>query len=278
MDGDRFDSLTRALGSGRSRRSVVKGLGKGIGAAALGAVGLSRLGKAEAAGGGNSACAHFCTAAFPPGPARGQCVSDAAHGTGACVACGADITHFCNGVCVNPATDVNNCGACGNVCSAPANATATCASGTCGFTCASGFTLCNGACVNEQTDTNNCGSCGNVCPTGASCANDVCACPSSQTACGGACVDTTSDSNNCGACGTACGGGDVCTAGQCFQSFPNCPGCFAYTKEGQNLCEPSCNPPCGVPCTSSDQCLSGDFCALLPFCGSGYFCTHGVSS
>ena len=45
MDGDRFDALTRALGSGRSRRSVVKALG----VAALRAVGLGRLGDTAAA-------------------------------------------------------------------------------------------------------------------------------------------------------------------------------------------------------------------------------------
>jgi hypothetical protein len=33
---------------------------------------------------GNSAAAHCCRALFPPGPERGQCVSQAAHGLGPC--------------------------------------------------------------------------------------------------------------------------------------------------------------------------------------------------
>jgi hypothetical protein len=38
----------------------------------------------EEVGGGNSGAALCCRQLFPPGPARGQCVSQAAHGTGPC--------------------------------------------------------------------------------------------------------------------------------------------------------------------------------------------------
>ena len=56
----------------------------------------------------------------------------------------------CDGVVDNGfdlQTDVNNCGGCGQSCTASANATASCVGGHCEVTCNAGFTLCNGACV-----------------------------------------------------------------------------------------------------------------------------------
>ena len=44
MDGNRFDSLARALASGMSRRSALRALASGAGASVLGAVGLSQSG------------------------------------------------------------------------------------------------------------------------------------------------------------------------------------------------------------------------------------------
>jgi hypothetical protein len=161
MDGKQFDSLTRALGAGRSRRSVLKGLGKGLGAAAAGAAGVAAFGsRTEAANGGNSDCAHFCTATFPPGAARGQCVSDAAHGTGICYQCGPAAANtglaLCGQTCVNEQADNNNCGACGNVCTSPANGSSTCSAGGCVVTCNSGYQADgNGGCVAVSS----CGAC-----------------------------------------------------------------------------------------------------------------------
>lgn len=51
----------------------------------------------------------------------------------------------CSGLCTNPATDRNNCGACGN-------------------SCAPGQACCGGICTNLSADPLNCGSCGNTCP------------------------------------------------------------------------------------------------------------------
>lgn len=77
------------------------------------------------------------------------------------------------------ATDLNNCGGCGNRC-APANATGACAASACSIAaCATGFANCNntvgdGCEVNTQTDGSNCGACGTVCPTGSTCAAGRC--------------------------------------------------------------------------------------------------------
>ena len=48
MDSEQFDGLVRRVGQARSRRGVLGGLGKGLGAVALGMIGLSRLEAAEA--------------------------------------------------------------------------------------------------------------------------------------------------------------------------------------------------------------------------------------
>jgi hypothetical protein len=132
MESDRFDQLARAVGAGRSRRGILKGLG----AAALGAVGLQRFGAAEAANGkGNSGCAHFCNQVFGADTsAAGQCTSQGAHGTGPCVACANNPANYCGGACTNVQTDVANCGSCGTVCPSDACHAATCASGVCGTT------------------------------------------------------------------------------------------------------------------------------------------------
>jgi hypothetical protein len=129
MDGTRFDEMTRALGQGRSRRSVLKALG----AAAVGVASLSKLGRVEAAGPGNSACAKFCHDVFGPGSkAAGQCTSQAAKGTGPCITCGGTAARYCNGTCVDLDTDADNCGACGITCDdGNACTTDSCSAGQC---------------------------------------------------------------------------------------------------------------------------------------------------
>ncbi len=81
----------------------------------------------------------------------------------------------CDGGCVP--NDVHNCGACGTVCMAPANGTATCnASGSsyaCGASCNTNYSKCGGACVDTQSDSNNCGTCGHSCLPG-SCGSGKC--------------------------------------------------------------------------------------------------------
>ncbi len=126
----------------------------------------------------------------------------------------------CNGMCVLLPSDVNNCGACGNVC-ALANATSSCVSGICAVaSCAGGFANCdsvaaNGCEVNTQTDANNCGSCGTICTGGRTCSSGVCSCASGQTLCGSTCVNLATSPNNCGGCGIACLPGHVCAGGAC---------------------------------------------------------------
>jgi hypothetical protein len=180
MDANRFDDLTRALARGTSRRQALKVLGGGLLAALV-------PGSVFAAKGGNSTCAKFCADTFGADtPAAKQCTSEAAKGRGLCYSCG-------------PAS--NNQGAlCGQTCctTSVANATATCNSGTCGFTCNAGYQPCNGTCI----ATNEC--CG--------------ACLENETCQDGTCVPVTNrvicncEGRTVGSCPVACADGQThCT-------------------------------------------------------------------
>jgi hypothetical protein len=156
-------------------------------------------------------------------------------------------------VCVTPTTDVNNCGACGTVCPARANARATCASGTCGITCQTGFGNCNGnnadGCeVDTNTNTSNCGACGTVCPARANaattCQAGTCGftCNTGFANCdgnaGNGCeVNLQTDASNCGTCGNRCSGS--CNAGSC--------GCLSGGRLPPNRCVTGTDPFTGAP-------------------------------
>lgn len=124
-------------------------------------------------------------------------------------------------VAVNTATDVNNCGAVGRVCTFP-NGAGTCSSGTCSTTsCNSGFYLVGGQCVtlNLQTDVNNCGSVGNKC----SVSNGVAQCSS------GSC--------SIGSCNT---GYTLTTTGSLLGLFGSSQSCMAVNtaSDVNNWCVP----------------------------------------
>jgi hypothetical protein len=108
------------------------------------------------------------------GCTNSQCgIGQCATGYGDCNASAAD------GCEAAFATDVNNCGTCGNVCPTPPNGVAGCVGGQCTLaSCNTGFSNCDG-------------DVGNGCES-----------------------DTSSDANACGGCGTVCGSG-VCSGSKC---------------------------------------------------------------
>jgi hypothetical protein len=107
VEEHRFDSLARTLASGTmSRREAVRLLGVTL----LGGAFASVLGIASADPGGDSACAHFCTQAFPPGPERAQCISQGGRGSGPCYECTLNIgpgPHFTTPQCADPTQEFN---------------------------------------------------------------------------------------------------------------------------------------------------------------------------
>ena len=82
MDGERFDTIVRALATRESRRRVVGGL---VGSA--GGIVLAALGRRETLGAPDE-CAVYCARQEPAGPARAACKQ-------ACQKCGAEIRRVC---------------------------------------------------------------------------------------------------------------------------------------------------------------------------------------
>ena len=91
MQEYRFDTLARSLAQGTSLCSALKLFGAFIGGSLL-----ASLERERTTAQGISDAAHFCQS-LPPGPIRGQCVDDAAHGTGLFVQCQGDINRLCPG-------------------------------------------------------------------------------------------------------------------------------------------------------------------------------------
>jgi hypothetical protein len=153
-----------------------------------------------------------------------------------------------NGCEVNIQTDVNNCGACGTVCSFP-NATSACVNSTCQVSaCSDGYGDCdanpaNGCETNVQSNVSNCGACGRVCslPNATSaCENSSCrvsACSATYSDCDGdpanGCEsDIRNDPRNCGECGRVCQLPNAitgclmgsCTIAACSAGYQDCNG------------------------------------------------------
>ena len=133
---------------------------------------------------GQSCCGSVCvsnTSTANCGTCGNVC-PDIVNGTRACTggacaigACNSGFldcdSNISNGCELNGTADPKNCGACGNACGTPANATAPCVGGKCQLTCTGSFKDCDGkystGCeVDTSSDPKNCGACGNTCSSG----------------------------------------------------------------------------------------------------------------
>jgi hypothetical protein len=131
VDGHQFDTFTRLFARGTSRRRALGSL------AALGAIGL---GQRNAGAQWDDICPVWLT--------------------------------YCSdsGDCVDLSSDLDNCGACGSVCSSGLVAVE-CQDGECvraNTDCDAGLTFCGPVigCVDLSSDMDNCGDCGSVCESG----------------------------------------------------------------------------------------------------------------
>ncbi len=107
----------------------------------------------------------FCGNACPSGE---SCLFDKQMARYRCL-CAPGLT-YCNGECVDLASDSANCGVCGNMCARSGTLAyvGTCSLGECEWSCVAGTADCNGnsddECeVNTMNDPQNCGGCGIVC-------------------------------------------------------------------------------------------------------------------
>jgi|GEM_PF-467101 len=190
-----------------------------------------------------------------------------------------------------------HCGACGTVCTAPANGVARCGDTGCAFTCAPGFADCDGdpanGCEADLSRPEHCGACGTAC-AGASplCtvtvegsvrrARCATACQgATPDRCGDTCVNRTSDPGHCGACDNRCasgpGGAAVCAAGACalrcedVTSTGDCDavasnGCETDVRSAPAHCG-ACGNACAAAPNATGACATGR-CAVV--CAAGF--------
>jgi hypothetical protein len=90
---------------------------------------------------------------------------------------------FCAGVCLDPLTTPQHCGACDTMC-APGQL---CQAGAC--VCGAGQMECGAGCVDLLTSSKDCGACGNACATGETCMAGKCRAPLGPDGCGGVARD-----------------------------------------------------------------------------------------
>ena len=94
--------------------------------------------------------------------------------------CAPGQTLCCDGKCANPTSDATHCGACNVACS-QLNGTPSCNNGSCAWACNNGWAHCanvNSGCETKITTLSDCGGCGNTCifanASGAMCDGATC--------------------------------------------------------------------------------------------------------
>jgi hypothetical protein len=148
----------------------------------------------------------------------------------------------CGGDCVDPRTDEDHCGACGEACD-PGEV---CVDGTCEVTCGSGLVGCGGSCIDPLSDPDHCGASGSckgadagaACEQDEACVDGACSssCPGTQVRCGQSCIDPLTDPDFCGASGD-CAGPNAGVA--CGPATSACPGAVGEICQG-GQCAPGC--------------------------------------
>lgn len=187
----------------------------------------------------------------------------------------------CGGLCINPLTDRDHCGAGPDCTLYPGS---NCGpgwfcdgTGQCALSCQAGFIDCFGTCTDPNTSRAYCGAgpdcslnSGTACGAGEICdGSGVCAmaCQSHLVECDNVCIDPLMDRNHCGASDDCLGAnaGEVCDPGEiCNPSGV----CVLTCQAGLVDCSGACIDPlinrahCGVDasCQGGDVCEAGEIC------------------
>ena len=162
--------------------------------------------------------------------------------------CTAPTPMQCGSNCVDPQSDTDNCGTCGNICPVPTNGVPSCTAGVCGVVCDAGFHLCSGACVSNSAVAT-CGARCSACPApphaSASCVGG--------SACSFMCLPGYADCNGVASDGCEADLSSPSTCGACSA----CPGSLPICQPTGSTyaCAASCTA--GAPCTLAMGCQSG---------------------
>lgn len=196
---------------------------------------------------------HCGGCASGPGPRGQRCGPGEVCREGSCESnCSGARPLLCDGSCVNPNTNRQNCGRCGARCADDED----CVDGACTLNCESGLTDCAGACRDLASDEVNCGECGQSCAPDEVCQNASCTpiCGPGLVECAGRCVDLLSDASNCGECGMVCAGNLLCSEGSCTCGV----GLTACGAACVNLQTDAGNcGACGNSCDADQRCEAG---------------------
>jgi|GEM_PF-2506918 len=213
------------------------------------------------------------------------------------VECGEGFDDCGFGYCTDVSDDVNNCGACDNVCDLPNVDQHDCVASACTIvSCDTDFDDCDatdatGCEADLLTDRDNCGSCGTACAADEICDAGSCVgCPAGEVVCGNSCIDTDTNPAHCGACDAACDlanvdqhgcVGGVCTVVNCDAGYGDCDATAANGCEVDLLATDAHCGTCANACPAGESCCNGS-CADLDTdasnCGAcGNTCPAGQS-
>jgi len=230
-------------------------------------------------------------------------------GGGACVGeqdCPTAGQKCCAHACIDVTADLNNCGACDNVCPDSLVATMDCIDSKCVMGCPQGLVDCNGLAsdgceANPESDPLNCGQCGHVClfanatPQCAANQCEIVSCDEGFADCDqdpstGCEINVGTDPNHCNDCDTICQPPDnmeaVCTLGICSHSgcldgFGDCnisdvDGCEIDLLTDVSNCG-TCNHVCDPLPNAEVACVAG--ACVIGSCDLGWGdCDHSVWS